>query len=308
MATDFREPLDEEPELDSMELFSAEAVERFRKTPDLVKLDEQKHYNQLRTTFNERELRLALKKFRIPFHLTATVYGGFTGEFAGSLARIGMKVIFTDPLDAWVEAARRRGLEAYYAPVQKLPREIMERTELFASFECFPDLIEGEEQQHAKMRLLTAPYGIFFVESKATVESMRQDQNPASNQELGQFRRWFRAIYKVYGIKRIATTGTSLNFYHVFAVPESRVKIEDDLRVMNAIHRSFPVDQVVGNGQIQTIAMQSGLTESEAKSSLERLSALSDSIHLPYKKIFPFLQSKFKGDLRIGRKRVYIRP
>jgi hypothetical protein len=167
-------------------------------------------------------------------------------------------------------------------------------------------LIEGEELQHAKMRLLTVPYGIFFAESKATVESMRQEVL-TSGQKLGQFRRWFRALHSVYGIKRMAATGADLNFYHVFAEAESREKIIADLRIMKAIHETFPADTVVTPGQMQPIAASSGLAESEVMSSLKRLSALSDSIHLPYKRIFPFLQTQFKGDLRIGRKRVYIR-
>ena len=114
-------------------------------------------------------------------------------------------------------------------------------------------------------------------------------------------------MYSVYGIKRMATMGANLNFYHVFAEEEPRAKIKVDLQVMKAIHQAFTDDQVITLGEAPIVAENSGLAEGVVRSSLERLSALSDSVHLPYKKIFPFLQSQFKGDLRIGRKRVFIR-
>jgi hypothetical protein len=219
-----------------------------------------------------------------------------------------MRVIFTDPLTEWVEAAKGRGLEAYRMSVQEIPKSILQRTDLFASFECFPDLIGNVESQYANMRLLTVRYGIFFVESKATVESMKENQNPDSTQELGTFRRWFRPLNSVYGIKRIARKGSNLNFYHIFAETEARERIALDLRVMKSIYESFPNDQIITLGEARPIALGSDLTESEVKVSLERLAALSDSIHLPYKKIFPFLLTQeFKGDLPIGSKRVYIR-
>jgi hypothetical protein len=301
------EPLSETAELYRKELFTEAAVEKFKRGDSDIEKGDLRHYNQLVTKFDDSAIRSALSKFRIPIQSQITVFGGFTGQFAESLRRIGMSTIFTDPMEEWVEQARKKGFESHRVPVQDMPRELVERTELFASFECYPDLIGESKFHYPMMRLLTVRFGILFAESKDTVASMREE-DPEFPQELGTFRRWFRPLYRVYGIKRKAIKTQHLNFYHLFGEPETRKVLITDCRVMKALHDTYESDHRITTDDISTIAGGAKLDESLVRLSVERLRKLSDSIHAPFVKSLPFLVSQFEGSLQIGSKRLFLPP
>ncbi len=298
------EPLGEKPELKTKELFTRVAVERFRNRRSEIERSNLRHYNQIVTQFDDSTIRFALSKFKIPIQTRVTVYGGFTGQFAESLNRIGMRVIFTDPMAEWVEQARKMGFEPFKFTIQEMPRELVERTDLFASFECYPDLIGENEFYYPMMRFLTVQYGILFTESKDTVTNMHEEE-PRISQELGTFRRWFRPLYRVYGIQRKAIKTEHLNFYHLFGEPEIRKVLTVDCRVMKTVYDTFESDHRVRNVDFPTIANAVNFDKLTVELSIDRLRKLSDSIHAPYVKIFPFLASKFKGSLHIGSKRFF---
>jgi hypothetical protein len=298
------EPLSETPRLIEQELFTKVAVEKFKKGKSDLEKSKLRHYNQLVTQFDDSATRFALSKFKIPIQTRTTVYGGFTGQFADSLKRVGMKVVFTDPLEEWVEQATQKGFESFRFAVQEIPRELVERTDLFASFECYPDLIGGSEFYYPMMRFLTVKYGIFFAESKKTVESMHEESDITS-QKLGTFRRWFRPIYRVYGIQRKATKTEHLNFYHMFGKPETRETLLVDCQVMKAVYDTFETDYRITNADISKISAKANLSNSSVKSSIKRLIDLSDSINAPFIKSLPFLASSFKGSLNLDSKRFY---
>jgi hypothetical protein len=289
------------------ELFTSAAVERFRTSEGTIEAEQKKHYNQVKVRFNADSIQSVLAKFKIPNDARATVFGGYTGQFAEALRKVGMQVVFTDPMPEWAEAARNKGFESYRLSVQEIPRELLDRTELFATFECYPDLIGESDFYYPYMRFLTTKYGLLFAESKETVESMRSE-NHVSTQQLGTFRRWLRPLYRVYGVKRTVTKTPELNIYHSSVDSASKAAILLDLRVMKAIHEMFPVDGVVTCAEAAEISVATGLSDDQVNASLQRLASLSDSIHLPYTKIFPFLATQFKGELRLGQKRVYVRP
>lgn len=298
------EPLGERPKLAKEEFFTKVAVKRFKKREGHIEKSDLRHYNQLVTQFGDSTIRFALSKFQIPIQARVTVYGGFTGQFAASLRRIGISVIFTDPMAEWVEQARNMGFDSLKVTVQEMPMELVEKTDLFASFECYPDLIGVNEFYYPMMRFLTVQYGILFAESKETVTSMHGEE-PETFQELGTLRRWFRPLYRVYGIQRKAIKTEHLNFYHLFAEPEIRKELAIDCRVMKAVYNNFESDYRVTKVDVSTISTAANLDILSVELSIERMRKLSDSINAPFVKIMPFLASKFKGSLHIGSKRFF---
>jgi hypothetical protein len=301
------DPLDGAPNLQMKEFFTLEAVQKFKAAGSAIEAGERRHYNQSKVKFDDQSISSVLSKFKIPKDVRTTVYGGYTGEFAEALRRLGMRVVFTDPLPEWVEAAKGKDFEAYRYSAQEIPRELLGQTDLFASFECYPDLIGESEFYYPFMRFLTTKYGLLFAESKETVESMKGDDGD-SRQQLGTFRRWLRPLYRVYGIKRIVMKTTDLNFYHSSADPVSKEALSLDLRVMKAVYDLFARDYKVTSSDVPRISEAVGFPVDRVSVSVGRLASLSDSIHLPYTKVFPFLATQFKGELRIGQKRFYIRP
>ncbi len=277
---------------------------RFKKRRDDIKRSDLRHYNQIVTQFNDSVIRFALSKFKIPIETRVTIYGGFTGQFAKSLMKVGMRVIFTDPMDEWVEQAKEAGFESFKFSVQEMPQELVERTDLFASFECYPDLIGESEFYFPIMRFLTVQYGILFAESKGTVTSMRKE-DPRISQELGTFRRWFRPLYRVYGIQLKAVKTKHLNFYHLFAAREKRKVLAVDCLVMKIVHNNFEFDHRVGAADVSTLATQANLDKQTIELSIGRLRKLSDSINAPFLKSLPFMASTIKGSLHIGSKRFF---
>lgn len=298
------EPLGETPKLNTEELFTKAAVERFKKREDDIERSNLRHYNQIVTQFDGSAIRFALSKFHIPIKTRVTVYGGFTGQFAESLMMVGMRVVFTDPMAEWVEQARETGFESFKVAVQEMPKELVERTDLFASFECYPDLIGESEFYYPMMRFLTVQYGILFAESKGTVTSMHQE-DPRISQELGTFRRWFRPLYCVYGIQRKAVKTDHLNFYHLFVESEKRKVLAVDCRIMTTVYNTFESNHRVTAVDVLTIANGANLDKQSVELSIERLRKLSDSINAPFLKSFPFLASTLNGSLHIGSKRFF---
>lgn len=233
-----------------------------------------------------------------------TVFGGYTGQFAEALRGLGIPTIFTDVSQEWVEEAKVKGFEAYAYAVQDIPIEIYQRTDLFASFECYPDLFEEDEYQYNKMRLLTSRLGIFFVESRATVKSLWKD--PEQRQKLGTFRRSFRPLNSVYGLKRESKIVGDLDFYHIFANEEKRGLIMTDCVTMKTIHETFESDHRIKAVNLRPLVQAAGLDRAALDSSLQRLKSMSDSIHAPFLRSMPFLAHQLKNEIRIGTKRYWL--
>lgn len=299
------EPLGETPKPNMEELFTKATVDKFLIRAGDIEKKYLRHYNQLVTRFDDSSIRAVLAKFGIPIEARVTVYGGFTGQFAESLRRIGMRVVFTDPMAEWVEHARNIGFESLKVSGQEIPGELLERTDLFASFECYPDLIGEAEFYYPIMRFLTVDYGIFFAESKHTVTNMREEEEHGDTQELGTFRRWFRHLYRVYGIKRKSAKTEHLNLYRILAELETRKVLAVDCRVMKVVHDTFVPDYRVTANDSSIIAARANLDQASVRLSIERLGKLSESIHAPFVKVIPFLAPQFKGSLNIGSKRFF---
>lgn len=119
------EPLNETPRLNAKELFTKAAVERFQEKVSDIERSDLRHYNQLITHFDDKAIHAALSKFQVPIEARVTVYGGFAGQFAEFLRRIGMRVIFTDAMVEWVEQTRRMGFESFKVSAQEMPKELV---------------------------------------------------------------------------------------------------------------------------------------------------------------------------------------
>jgi len=299
-------PIGDVAQLYQPELFSKAAVETFKVSPEKIEAEKHYHYNQIRTEFDDAAILAVLKKWKVPTDLRTTVFGGYIGQFAQALRRIGMKVTFTDASQEWVDSAKAAGLEAFRYPVQELPRTLVDQTDLFATFECYPDLFETDGAQYNKMRLLTSKYGLLFAESSATVKEMNKERRKP--QELGTFRRWFRSINNVYGVDRKSKSTANLNFYLISASEQVRPLLLQDLKVMKAIRDGYPSEGNIGRSEIAPISNATGLDPSALEQSLNRLHGLADSIASPYKSSVPYLYEMAKDDLWIGSKRYKILP
>lgn len=287
-------------------LFTKSAVETFMASPDKIPADHHYYYNQGRTRFDDAGILAILKKWKVPTDMRTTIFGGYTGQFAQALRRIGMKVTFTDVSQEWVDAAKAAGFEASKCAVQELPRTLVEGTDLFATFECYPDLFEGGDGQYNKMRLITPRYGTLFVESRATVKEMNKEQRKP--QELGTLRRWFRSINKVYGVDRKSTSTEDLNFYLLSASDSVRPVLIGDLKVMKAIHDGYQMDAKISLGEIPSLSTATGLDTTTLEQSLTRMHELADSVASQFKYSVPYLYELAKNDLWIGSKRFKILP
>jgi hypothetical protein len=287
-----------------LEDYTKSAVEKFQSTPSEIPKDHLRHYSQTTVRFDDSAVLRVLNKFKIPLNSHVTVYGGYTGQFAECLRRIGMQVVFTDPLEEWVENASSKNFEAHCLSVQQIPKDLLARTDLFASFECYPDLIGESEFVYPFMRFLTAPSGVFFVESKRTVANMRREDGDAG-QKLGSFRRHFRPLRRVYGIQGKATKSDIFNFYHIFANAETRMLISYDIRILKAMFDNFKQDYRVTRKDIPSLSTLSNLNQSLVESSIGRLADLSESINAPFVKSMPSLEELVEGSFHLGSKRFY---
>ena len=106
--------------------FKEENVKEYIENKRLFTKHPSRHYSQLETNFQAKEIEKLLQKLDIPFDDTrVTIFGGYTGQFASCLRDIGMKVIFTDPLEEWVRQAPSEGFEAYQFTAEQIPKKLL---------------------------------------------------------------------------------------------------------------------------------------------------------------------------------------
>lgn len=177
-------PIGEPNELDDHTdiRFQPESVDRILATEDLDSKipDMAHHYNQARSEWGgTAEVKTLLRRLDpASDELTVAVFGGFTGEFARALRGAGHEVIFTDPIAGWVDRAEADGFEAYQCSAETVPTDVLTRTDLFATFECYFPFTEPISQSlYTSLRLLTAPYGILIAESSRTRETLVERGN-----------------------------------------------------------------------------------------------------------------------------------
>jgi hypothetical protein len=156
-----------------LKAFRKEIVQEYLKNRKKFNKYPLRHYSQLELLFDNNLVKKLLQKLDIPFFNTrVTVFGGYTGQFARCLRSIGMRVVFTDPLVEWVKKAVSDGLEGYKYTAEEIPKDLIERTTLFATFECYSPFNDSRKSIYTTLRFLTSKYGILFAESKRTINEI----------------------------------------------------------------------------------------------------------------------------------------
>jgi len=260
------DPIIDDSERVETEQFSREIVAEYLKERSGFTRYPLRHYSQLEILFEESTIKNLLDRLTIPVPETSvTVFGGYTGQFAECLRKLGMKVIFTDPLEEWVQMAANSGFEAYRYSAAQIPKDIIRRTELFATFECYPSLC-GEAAIYTVLRFLSSRYGILFGESKNTVAEMDKEEG-----KLARLKSSFSPYFKVYSIGRSYREKGELKLYHFYSTVGSRKDIIADVTTMKLLYDVFSHKTCLTSKDISSLAGKAGISYEELLHSIARI-------------------------------------
>ena len=197
-----------------------------------------RHYNQTEIEFDTETISKIIKRLSIdPTNKLITVFGGYTGQFAECLRDLGCSVIFTDPIENYVNAARKKGFESYCYYAEELPSEIIQKTDLFATFECYMPFDDPSKFLYNTLRLISASYGLIFAESKRTREELRKED------AIEQLKNSFKPFSDNYGLKRVFRESNDIRIYH-FYLKESALKaVAADCLIMKVLY-DLPGDEI----------------------------------------------------------------
>ena len=291
------DPIIENSILIEKEPFRKEIVEEYMKKKDNFNKYLLRHYSQLEIDFDPNVIKILLQKLQVPIVDTVvTVFAGYTGEFACCLRKLGAKVIFTDPLEEWVRKAISLGFEAYKYAAEEIPKDIVKRTELFATFEGYIPFMGGSGSIYTTLRFLTAKYGILFAESKRTREELKAEGATA------QLKYSFLPYSKVYSVKRMFRQRGELRIYHFCADELNKRKISLDCKVMKLLYDNFPNRKnSLNKGTLASFAKKVGIQKAQILASLKRILDLYQ-LHIPRSLKFAFPENSFA----IFSKRFYL--
>ena len=250
-----------------LEPFKKETVREYLKNKEKFNKYPLRHYSQLELSFDNNSVIQFLRELDIPVsNNKVTIFGGYTSQFASCLRSIGMQIVFTDPLAEWVEKAISSGFEAYKYAAEEIPKDLIERTDLFATFECYSPFVDSRKSIYTTLRFLTSKYGILFAESQRTTEEIIKEVGPK-----GMLKFAFLPFKKVYAIKRLFRGKGELRFYHFCASEKARQIIGADCRVIKTIYDDFPNQAHLDHKTMATLAHKIRLSQKELSHSLQRI-------------------------------------
>ena len=250
-----------------LEPFKKEIVKEYSKTKEKFDKYPLRHYSQLELSFDNNSVKRLLHKLDIPVSDTkVTIFGGYTSQFASCLRSIGMQIVFTDPLVEWVEKAISNGFEGYKYAAEEIPKDLIERTDLFATFECYSPFVDSRKSIYTTLRFLTSKYGILFAESKRTTEEIIKEEGPK-----GMLKFSFLPYEKVYAIKRLFRGKGELRFYHFCASEKARRSIVSDCKIIKIIYDNLPNEAHLDRKTVATLADKIRLSQEEISYSLQRI-------------------------------------
>lgn len=257
-----------------LEPFQPEVVDEFAKNSNEFKEEfdyNMRHYSQRAMDLRLEIVRELLDSLSLDIQgKTVTVFGGYTGEFADRLRKLGCDVIFTDPIKEFVERAKEEEFESYTYFLEEMPGEIVGRTDLFATFECYYPFTGGLLEVHTVLRLLTARHGLIFAESERT----RKEVDREVGRPVGRMKAHFRPFNKVYSTERkYRGESGGLRLYHIFQ-PEgrNREKIRIDCMAIKFLHDYFEEDKVeIGPETIRELSRNTDMSVEDWKESLRRI-------------------------------------
>lgn len=269
------DPIIDDSERIEIEEFTKEVVTEYLEKRGNFDRYPLRHYSQLEMSFKESTVKKLLDKLHIPIlHTKVTVFGGYTANFAKCLRNLGMKVIFTDPLEEWVRNAIDSGFEAYRYSAGQIPKDIVKSTDLFATFECYPAL-NGESAIYTCLRFLTSEYGILFGESKYTRDEIDKEEGKGARLVYS-----FLPYHKVYSIKRTYREKGSLRLYHFFSDADNRKIITHDIRIMKLLYDTFPSQTCITLEDAASLACKASINNEVILHSIGRIVNLYQ-LHVP---------------------------
>lgn len=130
-----------------------------------------RHYIQSQALSNQQAIKTLLQRHNIPIkNQTWLVYAGFTGELADILSELDNTVIFTDPLESWIEKAENNNKydQTEQTTLQSLSSSLIAKSDGLITFEGFGPIIHLVEASIEILRALTTRYGFTFFESEYT--------------------------------------------------------------------------------------------------------------------------------------------
>jgi hypothetical protein len=291
------EPILVDPsEIDTKE-FEPVPVGRAGRSVDGVQQYPMRHYAQAATRIDRDELRKALLRLGIGPIKKVTVFGGYTGEFATALRDLGSEVLFTDPMQVWVDRARRNGFQTNLSTAEEISAAMIGASDAMATFECYMPFTSEGLSMYTAMRFLTTRFGILFAESDATRIELRQ--NMLSRATRTRQTPSLMSYLSGYGLASAFTNAGGLRIYR-FSIPEtSRCIVLQDLLVLKTMHDLIADEMEVGAEEVRLVSRASGLGPEEVVTSITRMAGMAD---LRLKRESPSISPLHGGRLWIGSK------
>ena len=263
------------------EPFSKEAVNEYLEKRTKFTKYFLRHYSQTEVNFEPSQIEKILVKLKIPINGTkVTVFGGYTGEFANCLRNMGMNVIFTDPLEEWVVKAKEEKFEAYQFSAEQTPKELLLKTDLFATFECYPPFANDSSALYTILRFLTTENGILFAASTKTYSEIKMEKK-----KVARMKSYFLPFKKVYGIERLEKGREGLKLYHFYSTNRNQ-QLRMDCKLIKALYDNFPNEASINQYNILSLLEHVEFLKNEVIEGLRRILSLYqlnlDPILKPY--------------------------
>jgi hypothetical protein len=256
---------DESKEKIETEEFQPSIVDEFIKDPASFNKKFKfplRHYSQITTRLDVDIVKNLLRRLGInPNNKEITVFGGYTGQFANILKACGFNVIFTDPIQEYVDRAKKNGFESYRYSVGRLTKEIIERSDSFATFECYMPFIN--ENIYDTLRMLSSPNGILFAESEETRKELFNEGGRL------QLKYHFKPFFDAYSIERKYVEKDSLRLYHFFKKEKDNIVF--DCKIINLLHKLSGKEIIIDNNLTKKISIENNMNVESIRMAIKRI-------------------------------------
>lgn len=190
-----------------------------------------RHYVQPRDGIDLDTLSSLFHRHDIdPASDTYLIHAGYTGEFAVALRSLAADVIFTDPIDHWVQKATENGFDAYQTTLEGCPEDLLAKVDGVATFEGYMPLESTDKLRYEGLRILSRPTGLLFCESEYPRSQMKETGKDFS------LKRRFTPFDKAYeGINRHYRERHGLRLYHISATAATQEHIRRDIQLLTTV-------------------------------------------------------------------------
>lgn len=255
-----------------------------------------RHYSQNRISIDIHELQRGLRRLGLAHISKATVFGGYTGQFAKALRDMGTEVFFTDPMQVWVDQARADGFRAEMFSAEAMPSADIIEADVMATFECYMPFEDQAMAMYTSMRFLTTKYGIIFAESESTRDEMEED-SCSDIPHVARTAAMMDYLKQGYGLQSMSAKVGNLAI-HRFSIPRgSREVVLTDLLILKTMHDILPYRSRVDADSVRRVADASHLPYERTAMAVRRMASMSE---FRLKQENARLASEFRGEFWIG--------